>query len=175
MNPLEKFTYCPVCGSRHFEQADFKSKLCSNCGFHYFLNPAAATAAFIFNPSKELLVLTRKGEPAKGTLDLPGGFCDMGETLEEGVRREVKEETGLEVKTAEYLFSVPNKYRFSGIDIPTTDAFFRCEVDDLSTLHPMDDAAEAQWLPLSEIKTELFGLRSIRHALHRFLEEEEKK
>ena len=46
----------------------------------------------------ELLVVRRAKEPAKGTLDLPGGFSDLYETSEEGVCREVKEETGLEVK-----------------------------------------------------------------------------
>ena len=50
----------------------------------------------------------RAKEPAKDTLDLPGGFIDMNETGEEGVAREVEEETGLKVKKATYLFSLPN-------------------------------------------------------------------
>lgn len=71
MHPLEKFKYCPVCGSKHFVENDEKSKKCENCGFVYYVNPSAATAAFILNDKNELLVLTRKKEPAKGTLDLP--------------------------------------------------------------------------------------------------------
>ncbi|MFW5480739.1 MAG: NUDIX domain-containing protein [Prevotella sp.] len=165
---LERFAYCPVCGSKHFDQQNFKSKKCQNCGFEYYTNPSAATAAFIINNEGQLLVLTRKKEPAKGTLDLPGGFCDIGETLEQGIRREVEEETGLIVDKAEYLFSFPNKYRYSNLDIPTLDAFFRCEVSDLSPLHAMDDAAKAQWISLNNIRTELFGLRSIRQALFEF-------
>ena len=47
MNLLEKFEYCPVCGSSHFEKDTQKSKKCSNCGFEYFMNPAAAVVAFI--------------------------------------------------------------------------------------------------------------------------------
>ena len=67
MHPLEKFRYCPVCGSSHFEIQDEKSKHCENCGFEYFLNPSSAVAAFITNEKGELLVLTRKKDPGKGT------------------------------------------------------------------------------------------------------------
>ena len=52
MHPLEKFKYCPVCGSKHFEIHDEKSKKCENCGFEYYLNPSAATAAIILNENE---------------------------------------------------------------------------------------------------------------------------
>ena len=94
MHILEKFGFCPVCGSAHFKPVSEKSMLCENCGFEYFVNPSAATVAFILNSKGELLVERRKREPAKGTLDLPGGFADMDETAEQGVAREVLEETG---------------------------------------------------------------------------------
>ncbi len=81
----------------------------------YYANICAATAAFIMNDKNELLVVRRAKEPAKGTLDLPGGFCDMYETVEEGMRREIQEETGLEVDAIEYLFSSPNVYMYSGL------------------------------------------------------------
>lgn len=170
MNLLEKFGYCPVCGSSHFDGNSPKSKKCSNCGFEYFMNPAAAVVAFITNDKGELLVERRKMEPAKGTLDLPGGFADVGETAEEAVAREVMEETGLAVKATRYLFSQTNVYRYSGLDIQTLDMFFACEVEDTTGLAAGDDAAECMWIAPEDIHTELFGLRSIRHGLQRWLD-----
>lgn len=120
-HPLEKFAYCPICGSKHFIINNFKSKRCESCGFVYYANPCAATAAFIVNDRQEMLVVRRAKEPAKGTLDLPGGFVDMYETAEEGMRREIKEETGLEVDHIEYLFSSPNVYMYSGLGVHTID------------------------------------------------------
>ena len=125
MHPLTKFEYCPLCGSHHFTVNGEKSRKCENCGFEFFMNPAAATVAFILNSKGELLVEKRKREPAKGMYDLPGGFADMRETAEQGVRREVLEETGLTVNHVQYMFSLPNIYRYSGVDIPTLDLFFR--------------------------------------------------
>ena len=107
-HPLDQFLYCPKCGSSHFEINNEKSKKCADCGFVYYFNPSAATVALILNEKNELLVCRRAKEPAKGTLDLPGGFIDMNETGEEGVAREVLEETGLKVKKAIYQFSLPN-------------------------------------------------------------------
>ncbi len=169
MHPLEKFGYCPICGSKHFVEKNEKSKKCENCNFEYYLNPSAATAAFILNANRELLVLTRKKEPAKGTFDLPGGFIDIGETGEEGIMREVKEETGLEVIEAKYLFSFPNVYLYSGFNVHTLDLFFLCTVKDFENIKADDDAASWQWIKLDDIHTELFGMRSIRQALLRFL------
>ena len=108
MHPLHLFKYCPECGSAHFEINNEKSKHCADCGFTYYFNPSAATVAFILNHKNELLVCRRGKEPAKGTLDLPGGFIDMAETGEQGVTREVFEETGLTVTETHYLLSLPN-------------------------------------------------------------------
>ncbi|MCR5366080.1 MAG: NUDIX domain-containing protein, partial [Prevotella sp.] len=123
-HPLEKFKYCPVCGSSHFEVNNFKSKKCQDCGFTYYGNPCSATAAFIVNDKQEMLVVRRAKEPAKGTLDLPGGFVDMGETVEQGMRREIKEETGLDIEEIQYLFSSPNVYLYSGMGVHTLDMDF---------------------------------------------------
>ena len=92
-HPLSQFRYCPKCGSEHFKVHNEKSKQCADCGFIYYFNPSSATVALILNEKNELLVCRRAKAPAKGTLDLPGGFIDMTETGEEGVAREVLEET----------------------------------------------------------------------------------
>lgn len=166
---IDKFAHCPVCGSAGFTKNSEKSLLCCGCGFELFLNPAAATVAVIRDDEGRLLAVRRRREPARGTLDLPGGFCDVGESAEEGVCREVMEETGLHVKSAEFLFSLPNIYRYSGIDIPTTDLFFLCHVADAATAHAMDDAAECLWLRREEINLADFGLRSVRTGVEKLL------
>ena len=173
MHPLLKYEYCPMCGSHHFVENSEKSRKCENCGFELFMNPSAANVAFIMNKKGELLVERRKQEPAKGTLDLPGGFAELGETAEQGVAREVMEETGLNVTESKYLFSLPNIYRYSRIDIHTLDMFFECKVEDESVLTANDDAAECMWIAPDDIHTEQFGLRSVRWGLIKFLGREE--
>jgi len=170
MHPLEKFHFCPVCGSKEFEENNVKSKRCRSCGFVYYANPGSATAAFIIDEAQNLLVVRRGKEPAKGTLDLPGGFCDMEETVEEGMRREIAEETGLRVDQLEYLFSMPNLYEYSGMGIHTLDMNFLVRVPGIRpAVQAADDAAEALWIPLKSIHPEDFGLTSIRKSVIRFL------
>ena len=169
MDCIEKYKYCPVCGSSHFVKNSPKSLRCSGCGFELFMNPAAAVVAFITNAKGELLVERRKLEPAKGTLDLPGGFADVLETAEEAVAREVMEETGLKLTEARYLFSLPNVYRYSDLDVHTLDMFFACRVEDDAALRAGDDAADCFWLAPADIHTEQFGLRSVRQGLLMYL------
>ena len=170
VHPLEKFRFCPICGSEHFEVNSEKSKWCGHCGFEYFFNPSASTVAVICNQKNELLVVERAKEPAKGTLDLPGGFADLYETAEEGVVREVREETGLEVCVDRFLFTLPNIYPYSGLDIHTMDLFFLCRVTG-GSIRAMDDAARAIWLPWERLRPEDFGLASIRKGISRLMRE----
>ncbi len=169
-HPMEKFRYCPLCGSADFRVNNEKSKRCGACGFTYYFNPGAATVAVITNHQGELLVVRRGKEPAKGTLDLPGGFCDLQESGEEGVAREVMEETGLRVTECRFLFSLPNIYPYSGIVVHTVDLFFACKVDGEEAAHAMDDASDLMWMKLSDIKPEAFGLESIRRGVKKILE-----
>jgi mutator protein MutT len=169
-HPLALFRFCPKCGSANFEIHNFKSRHCADCGFTYYQNPSSSTAAFIINGKDELLVVRRGKEPAKGTLDLPGGFVDNGESAEQGIRREIKEETGLEVERVEYLFSIPNIYNYSGMDIHTLDMFYLCHPSDEKPAIAADDAEECMWIPLRDVYVERFGLRSIRQAVHAFLQ-----
>ena len=172
-HPLELFRFCPKCGSSEFEIHNALSRHCTNCGFTYYQNPRASTAAFILNTKGELLVARRAKDPAKGTLDLPGGFVDNNENAEQGMVREIEEETGLKVEAdqVKYMFSIPNIYRYSGMDIHTLDLFFLCRVAEDAEVKAADDAAELTWLPLREVYVERFGLRSIREAVHRFLQQ----
>lgn len=166
---LDKFTYCPCCGSEDFAINDERSKHCGKCGFTYYINASGAYVAIIYNKKGEMLVVRRNRKPAKGTLDLPGGFADPGETAEQGVAREVLEETGLVVTSSTYLFSKPNRYEFSGMIIPTLDLFFECKTSDEGMLSAQDDATDARWMAPEDINPEEFGLDSIRVGIMEYL------
>lgn len=165
MHPLSQFKFCPKCGSDRFVENNLKSKRCENCGFVYYFNSCAATVAIIINDKKELLVATRAHEPVKGTLDLPGGFVDMYETGEVAVAREVKEETGLYVEKIQYLFSIPNIYVYSGFEVHTLDLVYLCKVKDTHILKAEDDVANLEFIKISELNPDLFGLMSIKEVI----------
>lgn len=165
MHPLHQFKFCPKCGSSHFVENNFKSKRCEACGFVYYFNPSSSTIAIIINSNDELLVATRAHAPAKGTFDLPGGFVDMNETGEEAVIREVKEETGLHVSQAKYMFSIPNTYVYLGFEVHTLDLVYLCKVDDMQNIKAEDDVASLQFIKISELNPDLFGLRSVKEVI----------
>lgn len=168
-HPLAAFRFCPQCGSPDFTANNEKSKKCNRCGFVYYFNPSAAVVALIENEEGAVLVATRAKEPAKGTFDLPGGFTDMYETAEEAVCREVNEETGLSVISAEYLFSIPNIYVYSGFEVHTVDMFFRCKATDFNALKPKDDVSELCFIEKRELNPVDFGLASIRKGIEKIL------
>ena len=169
-HPLHSFRYCPRCGTASFAVKNEKAKQCEACGFVYYFNSSAAVVALIENEKGELLVARRAHEPAKGTLDLPGGFIDMHETAEEAVCREVLEETGLTVTSTGYLFSIPNIYLYSDFEVHTVDLFFRCKVNDISTIGAHDDVEELLFLAPGEINPAAFGLTSIRKGIEKILQ-----
>lgn len=165
MHPLAQFKFCPKCGSEHFVENNFKSKKCENCGFVYYFNSSSSTIALIINENKELLVATRAHEPSKGTLDLPGGFVDLDETGEEAVIREVKEETHLDVLDVRYLFSIPNRYVYSGFEVHTLDLVYLCKVENTQNLQAEDDVAKLQFIKINELNPDLFGLLSVKEVI----------
>ena len=165
MHPLAQFKYCPKCGSNRFVENNFKSKRCEDCGFIYYFNSCSSTIALIINEESELLVATRAHEPVKGTLDLPGGFVDMNETGEEAVIREVKEETGLDVEDVKYLFSILNIYVYSGFEVHTIDLVYLCKVSDTRVLKAEDDVANLEFIRISDLNPDLFGLMSVKEVI----------
>lgn len=171
-HPLRSFRFCPRCGSEHFEVNDFKSKHCADCGFTYYYNAAAAVVAFVLNGRGELLVCRRACDPARGTMDLPGGFVDAGEPLEAALVREVQEETGLSLASARYLFSLSDDYLYSGFLVRSCDAFFLCTAKDEALLRSGDDAADCRFVPPDSLKPADFGLVSVRRGVERFLRTE---
>ncbi len=162
---LKVFKFCPKCGAQAFEVNNEVSKKCTECGFVYYSNPRGATVAIILNEKGEILVTKRAKNPGIGMLDMPGGFIDERETAEEAVAREVKEETGLEVKSIKYLLSRPNTYLYSEVLYRTIDLFFECKVDTFEMSRQESEIEELMWINPDELDLDKLAFDSIKSGL----------
>ena len=156
-HPKDVIKFCPRCGNKGFRSDNQgRSFSCEGCHFSYYMNSAAAVACLIFNEEGQLLLARRAIEPARGMLDLPGGFVEPMESGENAVIREIEEELGVRVTKAEFMVSFPNEYVFSGFSVFTLDMAFICEVDNISGLVPADDVSDIEFIvPLEINKGEL--------------------
>lgn len=164
---LKEFNYCPRCGSANFNRIDYRAKKCSDCDLVYYKNASAAVAAFCFDEKGRLLMTRRAFDPAKGKLDLPGGFVELDETAEDALKREIKEELGVNIAASKYLFSFPNRYYFSDVMVFTLDLFFLVELDSYD-LHPDDDVSSVEFVDLNLLDISSVGLKSIVRALEEY-------
>jgi 8-oxo-dGTP diphosphatase len=108
-------------------------------------SPQVAVGAIVVKDEKILLVKRNKA-PHKDLWAIPGGSVEIGETLPEATEREVHEETGLNIKAKEPV------YTFDLIERDESGAVrFHYVIVDLSAeyvsgdLHPADDALDARW------------------------------
>jgi len=80
-------------------------------------------------------------------LDLPGGFVDKNERLEDALQREVKEELGISIDNWKYLTSQINRYLYKGITYPTCDAIFISYLDEMPRIVKQEtEVAGTVWL-----------------------------
>jgi ADP-ribose pyrophosphatase YjhB (NUDIX family) len=98
LNPaLQEAKYCPRCGNEA-EVAYPRSISCPHCGYGAYYNPKPVAAAIPVTAAGEVVLLRRGFEPGKGMWTFPGGFVDLGETVEEAARREAQEEIQADVE-----------------------------------------------------------------------------
>jgi len=165
----ETFKHCPQCGTLAESPAASERFLCTTCDFCFYFNPACAVAAIILNEADEALFIRRKKMPSQHRLSLPGGFVDPGESLEEALVRETKEEVNLKIIDFQFLCSAPNQYQYCGITYFVTDSFFTAKVSSFTSLTPQTaEVAGIEFLPLCESTFEQLAFPSLKHALSLF-------
>jgi ADP-ribose pyrophosphatase YjhB (NUDIX family) len=104
---LEKNSCCTYCGTR-YPTDEAWPKACRSCGNTNYLNPIPVVV-LLLPVGNGLVVARRNIEPQIGTLVLPGGYLDLGETWQEGAQRELYEETGILISPDDIsLYDVSN-------------------------------------------------------------------
>jgi ADP-ribose pyrophosphatase YjhB (NUDIX family) len=166
MRPAELFRFCPRCAApRAAENVGQTPLRCSGCGFTFYFNPTVAAACYIFDPRGLLLTIRRAKEPSAGKLGVPGGFIDFGESAEDGMRREVREEVGVEITNVRFLVSYPNLYHYRDVIYPVVDLYFAADAVNPEAARPLDAVAAIEWRNLADLPDEELAFDSMRVAL----------
>jgi len=108
--------FCPRCGGKLEERfIEFEQRLrkvCSSCGFIFYLNPKVVAAAVPCQHGR-IWLLRRNIEPGAGRWTFPGGYVDLGERVPDAAIRETREETCLEIQLDELL----NVYSYNEVGV----------------------------------------------------------
>ncbi len=115
-----------------------------------YKNRVLTVDTVIFNSKQEVLLIRRGVDPQKGWWALPGGYLEYGETVLQGALRELREETGLKLGTAEFIgiFDNPDRHPEQRVSV----AYFAVSDE---TPHAGDDAEEYQFFPLANLPAEI--------------------
>jgi ADP-ribose pyrophosphatase YjhB (NUDIX family) len=101
MGVLDDWRFCPICGEA-IEKVDDRAE-CRACGFVGYANPVPAAEAVCFDARGRVLLGRRAVDPGAGLWDLPGGFLHEDEHPLDALRREIREETALEIEPLGFL------------------------------------------------------------------------
>lgn len=126
-------------------------------------HPAVTTDIVIFtirDDRLKLLLIRRGGEPFKGNWALPGGFVDIDESLEDGARRELEEETGVSGVWLEQLYTFGAPHRDPRERVITV-AYYALIPSDKLSIRAATDAEAVGWFAMDELPELAFDHRQI--------------
>jgi ADP-ribose pyrophosphatase YjhB (NUDIX family) len=165
-SPSSFYHHCPRCSAQQpAPPAGGAPFNCAACGFTLYFNAATAVAVFVRRADGRTLFIRRAKDPAKGKLAPPGGFVDIGETVEAAARREIREEVGIELNNLTFLSSHPNSYHYRDVTYPVLDFFFTATAGNPAEARALDDVASVAWLDAATVPLEEIAFPSMRAAL----------
>ncbi|CAG0917710.1 unnamed protein product [Notodromas monacha] len=145
------FKFCSRCGAPAQRNVSGSFITCSKCGAKYFPATSPAGIVLIRNRSDDAVLLVQHTQKMRPTRQVyytcVAGFCDMGEGIEDAVRREVAEEVGLEVERVKYLRSQHWPFPASSLMIGCTAM---CD-DKIEPVIDLDELVDARWYSRKQV------------------------
>lgn len=152
---MKPFRFCPYCGKPlvlHLAAGEHEEHpACPACGYVAYRNAKPCAGALVIRDGRVLLV-RRNREPYLGWWDVPGGYLEYGEHPENAARREIREETGLEIRLTRLLGVYVSRY--GSDEQRTIDLIYLAAVIG-GEEKPGDDAEEIRWFAPEELPAEV--------------------
>ena len=148
MGALHGWRVCPRCGAPL--GGDAERLACEGCGAVYYANSAPTVCGLVEDAAARLLLGRRAIEPYRGMWDTLGGFLHEGEDVLAGLRRELREETGLEVEPVSFLGAWTDRYGDGPEAVHTLNLFWVVRATG-GEPRPADDVEELAWFAADEL------------------------
>ena len=148
MGILHAWRYCPRC--RTDLEGDEKRVNCPSCGFVAYGNPVPTATVVLVDEDGRVLLGRRALEPDKDCWDLLGGFVDEGEHPLDALRRELREEAGLEIEPGVFLGVWMDRYGYDSTAASTLNLYWEGRVVG-GHAQAADDVAELKWFAPADI------------------------
>jgi 8-oxo-dGTP diphosphatase len=169
---LSELKYCPRCAGDlewHLLTDQVESHpVCTKCGFILWQNPKPCVDALIIRrigTEVEVLLGRRSSQPALGLWDLPGGFLNVGDRVEQALMRECSRELGIQV----HLLDILGAYEDQFLETSIITLVFVCEII-AGQPQAVDTIDKVEWFPLLDPPPLAFPsvARAIADLQHKF-------
>ena len=149
MGFLDGWRYCPRCAAPLTTAVGRVE--CAACGFVAYANSAPTASALCVDDDGRLLLVRRAVEPFRGRWDIPGGFLEEHEHPKDALRRELVEETGLEIDPVAFFGVWIDWYGDEGPGVQSTLNLYWTARVVRGDPRPADDVDELRWFAPDEL------------------------
>ena len=142
MGVLAGWRFCPCCAAsvtHHDRRVE-----CDSCGFVQYANSAPTASALVLDDAGRVLLARRAHEPDAGLWDVPGGFLEEAEDPLAGLRRELLEETGVEIVVGRFVGAFTDTYGDGPDAAAVLNLLWEAKVAGGEPA-PADDVSELRW------------------------------
>ncbi|MBU0597450.1 NUDIX domain-containing protein [Patescibacteria group bacterium] len=164
------FKYCPRCADKLVLRKKGHTAgrlICKKCEFVFYQNSSPTVSAIIISSDGKVLLVKRGINPKKGYWDTPGGFLEEGEDPVVGIKREIKEELGVNVRVVRLLGIYMDLYNHQYM-IRTLNIAYQARIIS-GKIKPMSDVSSTRWFLPSKIPWPRLAFKWIKPALKDWL------
>jgi 8-oxo-dGTP diphosphatase len=145
---LDGWTYCPRCG-KSLRRVENRVE-CDACGLRHYARSEVGASAFVVDEDGRILLARRAHEPDAGLWDAPGGFVEEGEDPLVGLKRELREEAGVEIEVEDFVGAYTDTYGDGPEAGSVLNLAWEARIVSGDPV-PADDVSELRWFTKDEL------------------------